>query len=301
MGGLRELVRLIRAALDEFTRDNGKILSAALVYYSTLSTVPLLLILFALPGLVLRFIGSRGDGLIAIVERIFGDNWSQIFTDYLIRVQERSLIAVIIGMVMLLYSASSVFRFLRASFRQIWQSEVAVSAANMPPLERLRQTAQQTVLDRLFAFSLVFASGLLALSGIVIFALASAARTLLHYFPLFDFTLNWLVGPLSLLALYTLTALLLLKVLPPVRMRWRDIWFPALVCAVAFLLTTYGLIVYIRYFSAANVYGAIGTLFTFQIWTLVNSMVLFFCAELCKVLVRSAASITGLRVDQHLS
>lgn len=74
------------------------------------------------------------------------------------------------------------------------------------------------------------------------------------------------------------------------RLSWSAIWFPGLVCAVAVLLTTYGLGLYIRFFSARNLYGAIGTLLALQLWTCANAVALFGCAELSKQMVSARLS-----------
>lgn len=281
---VRTLVDLVRATYAAFSADGGRALSAALVYYSTLSVVPLVIMVFALPGLLLRFVSRQaGERLVSAVGELFGPTLGEIITGALERVQSQSLLVAVVSLVMLLYSASSGFRFLRYAFRRIWRTEV--SSADESRLARLRKTVLGRALDYLIGFGLVFAAPLVVMAGLLIFTLGLFARKLLVDVPLVGEVLGSLVTPTVLLCLYAGIYLFLLWALPPVRLGWREIWLPGLLCAAAVLLTTNGLGLYMRFFSARSLYGAIGTLFALQLWAYANALVLFGCAELSKLLV----------------
>ncbi len=280
----RTLVDLVRATYAAFSADGGRALSAALVHYSMLSVVPLVVMVFAIPGLILRFVSVKaGEQFMNTVERLLGPALGNIVAGVLERVQNQSLMVAIVSLVMLFYGSSSSFRFLRYAFRRIWQTEIA--GADESQLARLRKSILGRAVDYLIAFGIVFAVPLVTAAGLLIFALALFARVLLVDVPLVGDVLGSLVTPLALLGIYAGIYIFLLWALPPVRLSWRAIWLPGLLCATAVLLTTYGLGLYIRFFSARNLYGAIGTLFALQIWTYANAVVLFSCAELSKVLV----------------
>lgn len=273
----RTLVDLVRASYAAFDADGGHALSAALVHHSMLSVVPLMIMVVALPGLILRFVNRQaGDQFISAVEGRLGPTLGAIVAGALERVQDQSLLVAVVSLAMLLFSASSVFRFLRYAFRRIWRTEIA--GADEPWLHK---TVLGRAVDYLIALSMVLAAPLVVAAGLLIFTLALFARALLADVPL----AGSLVAPTALLGLYAGIYILPLWALPPVRLNWRAIWFPGLVCAVAVLLTTYGLGLYIRFFSARNLYGAIGTLFALQLWTYVNAVALFGCAELSKQMV----------------
>ncbi len=51
----RALMRLLRAAWSEYERDFAKYFAGAMVYYALVSIVPLLLLVLATLGLLLRF------------------------------------------------------------------------------------------------------------------------------------------------------------------------------------------------------------------------------------------------------
>lgn len=278
------LLALARETARAFQADGGQALSAALVYYSTLSFVPLLIFVVALPGLILRFVNRQaGERLVAAIEEVAGPLIGGAIVESLDRLQSPSLLVAGVSAAMLLFSASSAFRFLRYAFRWIWREDLSAADTR---LARLRETVLGRTVDFLIAFGLVLAAPLLVLAGLLIFSLSLMAGALLRGLPIVGDTVLMATVPIALVAIYAGIYLLLLWVLPPVRLRWREILLPGLACGVAVLITTYGLGLYLRFFSGASLYGAIGTIFALQIWTYANAVVLFGCAELCKLLVR---------------
>ncbi len=286
---LARLLVLVWGTYAAFKDDGGRALSAALVYYGTLSTVPLLILIISLPGLVLGIVDvAAADRFVRQLTGFAGPTFADILTTFLERVQNQSLLVAGVSVGMLLFSASSGFRFLRYAFRWIWRNEQPVRPATSL-LGRLRATLPGRIIDALIAFGIVFLAPVIVTVGLLIYLVLNLARALLNDLPLIGSTLSSLLAPLILLFLYSLIFMLLLWVMPPVLLRLRDIVVPGLVCAVAVLITTYGLGLYIRFFSGMSIYGAIGTIFALQLWTYINAMVLFSCAELTKLLVRNAA------------
>lgn len=280
---------LVRGTFAAFNEDGGRALSAALVYYSTLSTVPMLILIISLPGLVLGLVDvAAADRFIRQLTGFAGPAFADMLTTFLERVQHQSLLVAGVSIGILLFSASSGFRFLRYAFRWIWRNEQPVRpAASL--LGRLRATLPGRIMDALIAFGIVFLAPVIVTVGLLIYLVLNLARALLNDLPLIGSTLSSLLAPLILLFIYSLIFILLLWVMPPVLLRFRDIVVPGLLCALAVLFTTYGLGLYIRFFSGISIYGAIGTIFALQLWTYINAIVLFSCAELTKLLVRNAA------------
>ena len=99
--------------------------------------------------------------------------------------------------------------------------------------------------------------------------------------------IGWLLALPAPLIMVTLTFAMLFRFLPPVALRWRLIWLVSLGCACAWMiaaeiLTLYGI------FVAENfgAWGAIGGLLMIMLWMYVVSQILFYGAELCKVMTR---------------
>jgi membrane protein len=81
-----------------------------------------------------------------------------------------------------------------------------------------------------------------------------------------------------------LVFLLLYKFIPSIRPKWKDIWLGALVAAISFEITKIIFLVYLRIFNPYNlVYGSIGALIAFLMWTYLSALVFLFIAKVTHV------------------
>ena len=78
--------------------------------------------------------------------------------------------------------------------------------------------------------------------------------------------------------------LLLYKFIPGKRPKWKDIWLGALAAAISFEITKIIFLVYLRVFNPYNlVYGSIGALIAFLMWTYLSALVFLFIAKVMHV------------------
>jgi membrane protein len=78
--------------------------------------------------------------------------------------------------------------------------------------------------------------------------------------------------------------LLLYKFVPDIRPKWRDIWIGALAAAICFEITKIIFLVYLRAFNPYNlIYGSIGALIAFLIWTYISAYIFLFIAKVTAV------------------
>src|SRR5688572_21369905 len=118
----RALLRLLRAAWREYEQDYAKYCAGAMVYYAIVSLVPVLLLVLATLGLLLRFsetAAAAEQQVLRAVETNFGPELTIAIDGLLARLQEGSLIAIGVSVVGLLITAAALFRHLRISFRAL--------------------------------------------------------------------------------------------------------------------------------------------------------------------------------------
>ena len=118
----RDLVPLLKETVDEFQNDEAGQLGAALAYYAMFSIFPLLLLLIAGLGFVLRYWDAAIDvqqQILAAVERNLSPQLSTTFSEILGGVKSQAGGATVIGLVTLLIGASGVFQQLDYSFNKI--------------------------------------------------------------------------------------------------------------------------------------------------------------------------------------
>lgn len=275
------LVDLLRAAWIEYERDHARYLAVAMIYYAIVSLVPLLLLLLAALGLVLRFSAVAAQAQQQMLTRVaagFGPELPVTIKRLLDTLQQDSILATVISLAGLLLTASVLFRHLRLSFRAIWKYD--------PPLISgpVRVVVRATILERAIAFVMVVAGGGLLLTALVLIATTQWLDRLLYSLPVFGRIAGWLLTASSSLVLAAITFASIFKCLPPVRMRWRDVRLAALLCAVSWLAASELLALYGALFgNRLSAYGALGGVLAVMLWMNIVSQVLFFGAELCKV------------------
>jgi membrane protein len=93
----------------------------------------------------------------------------------------------------------------------------------------------------------------------------------------------YLVNILFSLLVTTVLFAMIFKILPDVKIAWRDVWVGA--AATAFLFT-FGKLVLGLYLAKANIassYGAAGSLVVILVWVYYSAMILFLGAEVTQV------------------
>ena len=85
----------------------------------------------------------------------------------------------------------------------------------------------------------------------------------------------------------TLLFALIFKVLPDVKIGWRDVWLGAAVTALLFTLGKFLLGLYLGRAAFESAYGAAGTLVILMLWAYYSSQILFFGAEFTQVFAKS--------------
>jgi membrane protein len=274
-------LQLLRAAWTQYEEDYARYFAAAMVYYALVSLVPLLLLLIAALGLVLRWSDVARDvelQLLRTLELNFGDQLRISIQELLERLEQSSVTATLVSLVALVFTASVLFRHLRMTFRAIW---------NHAPLlvSSVRHAMRSSVLERLIAFSIVLGGGLLLVAGLIIIGTFHWVIAHLADVPLVGRPLTWSLSMLSPLLIAPITFGLLFLILPPLRLHLRHVWLAALLSGVAWIVGTEILALYVVYAGHKfGAYGAIGGVLMFMLWMHALSKVLFLGGELCKVI-----------------
>jgi len=89
-------------------------------------------------------------------------------------------------------------------------------------------------------------------------------------------------------ALSTLLFAMIYKLIPRVRLRWRDMWTGAAVTAALFALGKVLIGFYLGRASIASVFGAAGSLVAVMVWVYYSAQVFLFGAEITKVYTQAA-------------
>lgn len=244
--------------------------SAILAYYSIFSLPALLLIVIVSTG---YFFGEEAvsNELSERIADTVGQEAAKTVEDMVASAAETgsSTIAMLIGIGMLLFGATTLFYHLQLSLNKVWGV-----------LPKPRKAIVKYLKDRLFSFGLVLVIGfLLLLSMLANSLLAIFSDWISSYWPGVRMPMIVLMNyGISLVVSTTLFALMF-KFLPDAIIRWRSVWIGSLLTALLFALGQYGLRLYFSTTDPSSVYGAAGTLILIMIWASYMAMIVLYGAE----------------------
>lgn len=272
---LREVPRLVRAALSAWSDDRAPSMGAALAYYTLFSIAPLLLIVIAVAGAVFGTDAAEGE-IFRQLQGLIGSDGAHAIQGLLASVRERdqSGWGAALGAVLLAVGATTVFAELQQSLDRIWRVPPATHGPGWWTLVRAR----------LLAFGVIVGVGfLLMVSLVVSAAIAAWGRwwaPVLSEWPWLVQTANTLVG----LALTVAMFALLYKLIPSVPVAWGDVWHGALVTALLFTLGKTLIALYIGKSAVASGFGAAGSLVALLVWVYWSAQVFFVGAEFTRLM-----------------
>jgi membrane protein len=280
--------RLLRAASGEYVRDYAHYFAGAMVYYALLSLVPLLVLLMAAVGWLLRLSPLAVDleqQLLRTIEVTFGADLSSAVEQVSLYLRRGSTVATLIGIVGLLMTSSALFAHLRMTVRALWKQAPPLASGSILTALRMKFT------ERVIAFGIMFGGGalLLALLGVIAGLQWLAARP--GELSVLGDTLGWLLPLLGSLLIAPLIFALLLRTLPPMHVRWSDVRVAAILLGLTWIFGAEVLSLYAAHAAQRwSAYGAIAGILIAMLWMHVVSKMLFFGAELTKVTYRARTS-----------
>ncbi|WP_233554496.1 YihY/virulence factor BrkB family protein [Deinococcus cavernae] len=282
-----ELFTLIKESALAFGQDKAPRLAAALSYYAMSSLAPLLLFAVAVAGFFLS------DS--TVVERLFGPEGSvaqsigQDTADFLRKlvsnqegIRRGSIVATIVAFVITFMGATGLFVQLQDALNSMW------GADPVPP-----QGLKNVIKTRLISFVLILGIGLILL---VFLGLNTWLSALAHQ-------LGDRIGVgavLVRLGTFALSAFLLtfvfaaiFKVLPAVKLQWREVMVGGAITAILFSIGQILISIYFGRAAPGSAFGAAGTLVALLAWIYYSAMIFFFGAEVTWVYSQKFGSHAG--------
>ena len=260
---------IVRTAATYWLNADAFIHAAALAFFTVFSVAPMMIIAVSVVGTVLGDDAARGLVAQELQEAIGADAAAAVQNAVAqSRIERSGIFPTLIGIVALLFGATTVFAQMQRSLNLIW----GVTA------KPTRSTLFLLLKARLLSLTIVLAIGFVLLVSLLLSVLLrSVIAFAQHWLPLPPWIM---VGVEMIVSLAVVTVLFatIFRVLPDVILRWKDVLLGALVTALLFTAGRSLIAIYLAYEATASAYGAAGSLVLLLLWVNYSSLILLFGA-----------------------
>jgi membrane protein len=261
---------LLKKVFNSWLDDDVPSMGAALAYYTLFSLAPLLLIAISVAGLVFGQEAARGE-IESQLRSLMGEPGASAVQALLASVGKpaESSLATLVGVLLLLIGATTVFGELQSALDRIWRVPAAAPVRGWFHLIRAR----------LLSFGMILVIGFLLMVSLVLSAALAAMERL--WSPFFD---GWIQiasagNAAAGFALVTAMFALIYKVMPRAQVLWRDVWTGALFTALLFSLGKALIGFYIGRSGIVSGFGAAGSLVVVLLWVYYSAQIFLIGAE----------------------
>ena len=265
----------LKQKFQKWLQDKAPQLGAALAYYTVFSLAPLVLVLLAIIGVVVRDDPAGAwDKVTQQMSYFLDQSAVQVVQNIAQQASQpgKSTLATIMGIALALFGASGVFGQLQDALNTIWGVKAAPTRGLWRFLRsRFLSFAMVGGICFLLLVSMAIEALLKSFSHYVESALPGGLIVALGVYLVFDF------------AVVVLLFAMIFKFLPDVKIQWRDVWIGAVITAILFGIGKWLLAFYLGSSAAGSAYGAASSLITLLLWVYYSSQILLFGAEFTRV------------------
>lgn len=260
---------VLRQALNYWLESNAFANAGSLAFFTLFSIAPVMIVIVSVIGVFYGQDAAEGQIVAQLEETIGAEAAEAIETAVAAStLKGGGLLATVTGIAAMLVGATTVFGQMQNSLNAIWTVTPKPSRSSIFLL--LRQ--------RLTSLALVLAVGFVMLVSL---SMSVGLRILLHnvegWLPWYDVAFSAMDTMLSILVASLLFATIF-KVLPDVRLRWREVALGSLITALLFTVGRVLIALYLSNTATASTYGAAGSLVLLLLWVNYSSLILLFGA-----------------------
>lgn len=270
-----QFTHILKETLKCCSQDKVSTLAAALAYYTALSLAPLLIITFG----ILEFIFGTNYAKLRILNQmtsLLGLQATEQIKIILETTQKNpstNILMITIGFIILLLSAMGVFGELQDGMNVIW-------GVRANPNKKFYAYLK----DRLWSLAMILGVGFLLVVSLIFNTIISTIVDYLNrFFPGIEF-LWWIGNFISSFIIVSFIFASIFKILPDVYLKWQDVFTSSIITALLFTIGKFILEFYLSISDIGSPYGAAGSLIVILVWVYYSAHILYFGAELTKVI-----------------
>jgi len=273
---------LLKEAVQAWSNDYAPSMGAAISYYTLFSIAPLLLIVISVAGWFFGDEAVRGE-LTGSLQGLMGEEGAKAIEGLLAAASQpkEGIIATVIGVVVLILGATTVFGELQNDLDRIWR---APQRDEMGGVWKLLRT-------RLLSMGMILGIAFLLMVSLVLDAVLQSLGKMWG-----ESLWQWLAQLLNLVVGFGLTTTvfaLIYKLMPRAKIEWHDVSVGAAVTALLFTIGKFIIGLYIGRSAVASTFGAAGSLVVVMIWVYYSAQIFLLGAEFTWVYAHTYGSRMG--------
>ncbi len=280
----RQFYDFMKEAINAWIDDYAPSMGAALSYYTLFSIAPLLMIVISVAGLVFGEDAARGH-ITAQLRGFLGEEGAIAIEGLLksVSLQGKGIMGTVIGVVLLLIGATTVFAELQSTLDRIWRV----------PERQKPQGIMGLLRARLLSFGLILGLGFVMIVSLIASAAMSAiGEWWAPWFGGWEIVLQAVNFVLSLV-LVTVVFAMIYKLMPSVPIAWRDVWVGAVVTAALFTVGKFLIGLYIGKSGVTSGFGAASSIVLLLVWVYYSAQIYLVGAEFTWVYTHRFGSKKG--------
>jgi membrane protein len=274
---MKAIFELFREAVTGWMRSNAAVHASSIAYYTIFSLAPLLILSISIASTV--YVEEDVEWrLVAGIEKRAGAPAASYVKDVIVNIQteEAARLARGVSILFLIWGSSAMFLQLQLSINEMWDI--------VPKTEAVRHGLVAVVVARLLSALVVLFIGyllLIALTVSTLWSLAPVSR-LRDWAEAMDALVPF-VRLLTSPVINTVVFVLVFKLLPQAKIRWRDTWVGAFLTSLLFWLGNYAIGYYLANGMVTSLYSAAGSVMVFLLWVYYLAWILLFGAKFTQV------------------
>lgn len=284
----KHIYDLCKKAVTAWVDDFAPSMGAAISYYTVFSLAPLLIIVIAVAGAVFGRDAVEGQ-IVAQLSGLIGKDGATAVQGLIKSASDpaKGLVASIISFVVLIVGATTVFAELQSALDRIWHVPEKDKPSGLWGVLRARFLSFGLVLGLAFMMMV----SLIVSAGVAAFGSWTSGLA-----PGWEVVLQIINIGVSLIITALLFAMIY-KLMPSVKIAWRDVWVGAAITALLFEVGKLLIGLYIGKSGVNESFAAAGSLVVLIAWVYYAAQIFLLGAEFTKVYAGQRADAAGAGVD----
>jgi membrane protein len=273
---LKKVLSVAGTTIQKFTRDQCVLLAGGISYFALISLAPMMVIALSISGVIFDEHQVENE-LINQISGLIGRDGAVLLQNMMESAyrSEHSTFAAVIGILTLVFAATTLFAKLADSLNMLWGAEPRTPKMNIIYFLKHRLVSFVMILGIgfLLIISLIFDTSVVSFFDRI---LSFFERKLTILFLILEYVIS--------LGVITLLFTLIIKFLPEPEVGWKNAFIGGGTTALLFTVGKLLFGLWIGNSNVASSYGAAGTVVVVLLWVFVSTLILFLGAELTSVL-----------------